>query len=133
MQVPVECPQEIADLVEACLGMEPQTRPSARDAFDVISKAKTAQDQQSAQDPWQLDDGASPYTANPAAAKFAAPVAAKDMSSTSMIDIRSTTTTASPAQQRPSVTGSAGRPRQHQSVHGNNSNVQDVQRDEEMV
>ena len=56
LQVPAECPQEIADLVEACLSMEPQVRPSARDVFDVISKVKAVQDQQATQDPWQVDD-----------------------------------------------------------------------------
>ena len=57
LQVPAECPQEIADLVEACLSMEPQVRPSARDVFDVISKVKAVQDQQATQDPWHVDDG----------------------------------------------------------------------------
>ena len=56
MQVPLECPQEIADLVEGCLSMDPHERPSARDVFDVISKVKTAQDQLTAQDPWQVED-----------------------------------------------------------------------------
>lgn len=56
MQVPLECPQEIADLVEGCLSMEPHVRPSARDVFDVISKVKTAQDQLAAQDPWQVEE-----------------------------------------------------------------------------
>ena len=62
MQVPLECPQEIADLVEGCLSMEPQLRPSARDVFDVISKVKTAQDHLAAQDPWQVEDASTMQT-----------------------------------------------------------------------
>ena len=55
LQVPAECPQEIADLVDACLSMDPQLRPSARDVFDVISRVKNVQDEQATQDPWQFD------------------------------------------------------------------------------
>ena len=57
MQVPAECPQEIAELIDHCLSMEPQSRPSARDVFDVISKVQLAQDQQVAQDPWDANEG----------------------------------------------------------------------------
>ena len=57
MQVPAECPQEIADLIEHCLSMEPKSRPSARAVFDVISKVQLAQEQQAAQDPWDANEG----------------------------------------------------------------------------
>ena len=57
MQVPVECPQAIADLIEHCLSMEPQLRPSARDVFDVITKVQLDQEQQDAQDPWDASEG----------------------------------------------------------------------------
>ncbi|KAL3136950.1 hypothetical protein ABBQ32_006555 [Trebouxia sp. C0010 RCD-2024] len=52
IKAPVECPQAIGDLIELCLSMDPQTRPSARDVFDVISRTQAAQDEQAAQDPW---------------------------------------------------------------------------------
>lgn len=57
MQVPAECPQDIADLVEHCLSMEPQSRPSARDVFNVITTVQLAQEQQAAQDPWDANEG----------------------------------------------------------------------------
>lgn len=57
MQVPVECPQAIADLIEHCLSMEPQLRPSARDVFDVITKVQLDQEQQAAQDSWDASEG----------------------------------------------------------------------------
>lgn len=57
VKVPAECPQEIAELIDHCLSMEPQSRPSARDVFDVISKVQLAQDQQVAQDPWDANEG----------------------------------------------------------------------------
>lgn len=56
MQVPAECPQDIADLVEHCLSMEPQSRPSARDVFNVITTVQLA-GQQAAQDPWDANEG----------------------------------------------------------------------------
>ena len=57
LQVPAECPQDIADLVEHCLSMEPQSRPSARDVFNVITTVQLAQEQQAAQDPWDANEG----------------------------------------------------------------------------
>ena len=57
VQVPAECPQEIGDLVDRCLSMEPHLRPSARDVFDVISKVQAAQDQLATGDPWDAKEG----------------------------------------------------------------------------
>lgn len=57
VQAPAECPQEIGDLIECCLSMEPHLRPSARDVFDVISRVQTAQDQQATGDPWSAKEG----------------------------------------------------------------------------
>ncbi|DBA72728.1 TPA: hypothetical protein ACH3X2_010124 [Trebouxia sp. C0005] len=57
IKVPAECPQDIADLVEHCLSMEPQSRPSARDVFNVITTVQLAQEQQAAQDPWDAREG----------------------------------------------------------------------------
>ena len=37
--------------------MEPQSRPSARDIFDVISKVQIDLDKQAAQDPWDSNEG----------------------------------------------------------------------------
>ena len=61
MQAPAECPQGIADLVECCLSMDPHSRPSARDVFDVISKVQGALDKQAAQDPWDANEGPPPF------------------------------------------------------------------------
>lgn len=57
VQAPVECPQVIGDLIEDCLSMDPCSRPSARDVFDIISKAQAAQDEQATQDPWDSEEG----------------------------------------------------------------------------
>lgn len=61
MQAPAECPQEIGDLIERCLSMEPHLRPSARDVFDVLSKVQAAQDEQTTQDPWDAKEGPPPF------------------------------------------------------------------------
>ena len=37
--------------------MDPQSRPSARDVFDVISKSQAAQEEQATQDPWDAEGG----------------------------------------------------------------------------
>ena len=37
--------------------MEPKSRPSARAVFDVISKVQLAQEQRTAQDPWDTQEG----------------------------------------------------------------------------
>lgn len=37
MQVPEECPAEIEQLIDMCLAMDPADRPTAKEAFDVIS------------------------------------------------------------------------------------------------
>lgn len=57
VQAPVECPQEIGDLIDRCLSMEPHLRPSARDVFDVISKVQAAQEQLAAGNPWDAKEG----------------------------------------------------------------------------
>lgn len=57
VQAPAECPQEIGDLIERCLSMEPHLRPSARDVFDVISRVQTAQDQLATDNPWDAKEG----------------------------------------------------------------------------
>ena len=57
VQAPAECPQAIGDLIELCLSMDPQSRPSARDVFDVISKSQAAQEEQATQDPWDAEGG----------------------------------------------------------------------------
>ena len=36
LKVPQECPQEIDDLINACLSEDPASRPSAREAYDVL-------------------------------------------------------------------------------------------------
>jgi len=37
VRVPLECPQEIADLIHACIDSEdPKARPTASDAFDIL-------------------------------------------------------------------------------------------------
>ena len=36
-RVPAECPQEIEDLITACLSITPEERPTARQAFAAIS------------------------------------------------------------------------------------------------
>ena len=41
--------------------MDPHSRPSARDVFDVISKVQGALDKQAAQDPWDADEGPPPF------------------------------------------------------------------------
>ncbi len=37
VQVPEECPQAIADLVDTCLNESPAARPTAQQIFDIIS------------------------------------------------------------------------------------------------
>lgn len=39
VQVPDECPQEIADLVDRCLDEVPEGRPSALEIYDIITQS----------------------------------------------------------------------------------------------
>ena len=35
-RVPEECPQEVADLIQRCKAVDPQQRPSAKQAFEIL-------------------------------------------------------------------------------------------------
>ncbi len=37
-RVPEECPQDISDLIDACLRTDPATRPTALAALDVLMR-----------------------------------------------------------------------------------------------
>ena len=43
MQAPQECPAEVEQLIDLCLAMEPADRPSAKQAFDIISSCSPSQ------------------------------------------------------------------------------------------
>ncbi len=38
-QVPEECPESIAELIDECLERPPEDRPSAKEAFEVIKNS----------------------------------------------------------------------------------------------
>lgn len=40
VEVPEECPHEIADLMHQCLSADPEKRPSANDLVAVLSKTR---------------------------------------------------------------------------------------------
>lgn len=41
MQVPLECPFEVEQLIDMCLATDPSERPTAKQAFDIISSCAT--------------------------------------------------------------------------------------------